>query len=192
VALLEAQASGCPVIAPDVRGIREGISAAHGGTLFPFEIEPGALARLVIATLRDKSGMQHRRQACREYIVDQFSMERMGRNYIDLYTRSTQQLQANADSSITRRARAGHLLHLADRIYQTDIRRACWALRAAIGNRPSLLWHPAIQFQRLLFWAKHRRYLAWAARRRAEALNTQPKLRVMEDQPCVSGNVTQM
>lgn len=83
--LLEAQATGCPVIAPAVRGITECVHPDHGGVLYPFDLEPERLAGLIRDTLSDWEGMEARRRATREHICDRFSVERMAQEYLKMY-----------------------------------------------------------------------------------------------------------
>jgi hypothetical protein len=83
--LLEAQACGCPAIGPDVRGVNECIDPVHGGVLYPFEMEAEDLARLVIETLSNADEMHWRRRACASFAREQFSLERMTRDYLKIY-----------------------------------------------------------------------------------------------------------
>jgi len=85
MALIEAQACGCPVIGTDVIGVNEVVDPNHGGVLYPFDTETEALAALVIDTLRDRDGMQQRRQLCARFARETFSLERMVREYLDIY-----------------------------------------------------------------------------------------------------------
>src|SRR5262249_46103530 len=74
-----------PVIGPDVRGVNECLSAAHGGILYPFGLYSDCLAGLVLAALTDGEGMRWRRQACARFIHDRFGLERMARDYLRIY-----------------------------------------------------------------------------------------------------------
>jgi len=85
LALLEAQASACPVIAPDVRGINECVDPANGGVLYPFAMPPQALARVVVDTVSDGSAMAWRRTACAAYMHEQFASTRMAHDYLAIY-----------------------------------------------------------------------------------------------------------
>jgi glycosyltransferase involved in cell wall biosynthesis len=85
MSLLEAQACGCPVVGPDVQGVNECVSPEHGGILYPFEMEPEKLASLIIETLRDRERMESMRKACARHMREQFSLERMARDYLRLY-----------------------------------------------------------------------------------------------------------
>jgi glycosyltransferase involved in cell wall biosynthesis len=88
--LLEAQASGCPAIGPDVRGVNECIDPERGGVLYPFEMEAEELARLVIETLGDARRMRWRREACAKFARDEFSLERMAGDYLKIYEQALQ------------------------------------------------------------------------------------------------------
>jgi len=84
-ALLEAQACGCPVIAPATRGVNECVDPAHGGVLYAPGAPPAELGRLVLDTLRDGAGMGWRRRACVQYVRRRFSLDRMARDYVRVY-----------------------------------------------------------------------------------------------------------
>lgn len=83
--LAEAQACGCPAIGPDVRGVNEVVDPAYGGMLYPFEIEPEQLAKLIVDTLRDSEGMKQRRELSARFAREKFSLERMAEEYIKIY-----------------------------------------------------------------------------------------------------------
>ena len=83
--LLEAQACGCPVIAPDVRGTNECVDPAWGGELYPLETATDDLAGLVLTTLQDEAGMQARRRVCAAHVAEHFSIDRMGESYARMY-----------------------------------------------------------------------------------------------------------
>jgi glycosyltransferase involved in cell wall biosynthesis len=85
LAYLEAQAGGCPVIGPDVPGVREGIDPRHGGVLFPAELQPEEIARLVLKELADTGGMASRRLACRQFVAERYSLEAAARQYLEIY-----------------------------------------------------------------------------------------------------------
>jgi glycosyltransferase involved in cell wall biosynthesis len=83
--LLEAQACGCPAIGPDVRGVNECVDSAHGGQLYAADTPPEALARLVVLALADRNDMAARGRACRDWISERFSLERMAAEYLRVY-----------------------------------------------------------------------------------------------------------
>jgi glycosyltransferase involved in cell wall biosynthesis len=85
MALLEAQACGCPVIGTDVRGVNEVVVQEFGGALYPFDTAPEELASLVLDTLRDREGMRLKREACARRAREQFSLERMAGDYLRIY-----------------------------------------------------------------------------------------------------------
>jgi glycosyltransferase involved in cell wall biosynthesis len=86
--LLEAQACGCPVIAPGVQGVNECVDPAYGGVLYPSNIEPEALADLVLETVRAEARMEWRRRMCAEYVRERFSAARMAGDYLRIYKES--------------------------------------------------------------------------------------------------------
>ena len=83
--LIEAQAAGCPVTGPDVRGVNECIDPERGGRLYPFEMEAEELARLLLKTLGDKEEMRWRRAECTAFVRERFSLERMCDDYLKIY-----------------------------------------------------------------------------------------------------------
>jgi glycosyltransferase involved in cell wall biosynthesis len=83
--LAEAQACGCPAVGPDVVGVNEVVRPEHGGVIYPPDIEPGALASLVVETVRDEERMRARREACARFARAQFDLERMADEYVRLY-----------------------------------------------------------------------------------------------------------
>ncbi|MDQ3686910.1 MAG: glycosyltransferase family 4 protein [Acidobacteriota bacterium] len=85
LALIEAQACGCPVIGADVRGVNECVAPEHGGVLYPFDIEAGRLASLVLDTLRDEGRMRWRREASARYARERFNLTRMAEDYLRVY-----------------------------------------------------------------------------------------------------------
>lgn len=85
MALIEAQACGCPVVGADVRGVNEVVRPEHGGVLYPFELDPDELSRLLLGALGDADAMRRRRDECARYAREQFSLERMARDYLRIY-----------------------------------------------------------------------------------------------------------
>jgi glycosyltransferase involved in cell wall biosynthesis len=85
IAYIEAQASGCPVIGPDVRGVNEEVDPEHGGVLYAPSIEPDALARLVVDSVGDQPRMRWRRSACRDLVQKRFTVRQMAENYLRIY-----------------------------------------------------------------------------------------------------------
>jgi glycosyltransferase involved in cell wall biosynthesis len=85
LAVLEAQACGCPVIGPDVRGINESVDPAHGGVLYPFSTEPERLAELIIQAVSDGNRARQMGHECASYVREQFSLDRMVEQYLEIY-----------------------------------------------------------------------------------------------------------
>lgn len=85
LALLEAQASGCLAIASDVPGNAESVSPAHGGIKFPLETDPALVARLIVATLADRQQVRARQAATACHVRRRFTVERMAREYLEIY-----------------------------------------------------------------------------------------------------------
>jgi glycosyltransferase involved in cell wall biosynthesis len=87
LSLLEAQACGAVVIAADVLGVNECVSADHGGVLYPDDTRDEDLAALVVSTLADQATVRHKQRLAAAYVAEQFSLERLVRDYTTLYTR---------------------------------------------------------------------------------------------------------
>ena len=85
LALVEAQAAGCPVIAADVSGVNECVDPAHGGLLYAFDTPPEELACLTISMLGNPGEMDARRQACVRHARDRFGLTRMADAYLSIY-----------------------------------------------------------------------------------------------------------
>jgi glycosyltransferase involved in cell wall biosynthesis len=85
LAVLEAQACGCPVIGPDVRGINESVDPAHGGVLYPFSTESEQLAELIVQAVSDKEAARRRGQECASHVRERFSLDRMVQQYLRIY-----------------------------------------------------------------------------------------------------------
>jgi glycosyltransferase involved in cell wall biosynthesis len=83
--LLEAQACGCPVVAPDVRGTNECVTPDHGGVLYPADLPSVDLARLIIDTVSDTTRLRARGRQCADYVREQFSAVRMAAEYLRIY-----------------------------------------------------------------------------------------------------------
>jgi len=86
-ALLEAMALRRPVVATDVGGNREVVRHGETGFLVPRE-NPEALAEAIIALLRDPDTAVAMGQRAKEWVITQFSLERMVHEYQSLYEES--------------------------------------------------------------------------------------------------------
>ena len=82
--LLEAAASGKPLIATDVPGCREIVEHGTNGYLVPPH-DPGSLAAAIATLLRDSSLRAKMGRAGREVVVRSFSVEKVATQMIDLY-----------------------------------------------------------------------------------------------------------
>lgn len=87
IALIEAIASGLPVVATDVGGNREVIHPPEAGSLVPAR-NPQALADECVRLLRDRESLKRLSTAARARALRQFSLERMLREYETLYLRN--------------------------------------------------------------------------------------------------------
>jgi len=86
LALLEAQACGAVVIAADVRGVRECVSAPHGGVLYPADAPPEDAAALILRTLGDSRDMRQRQAQVASYARASFGLRSMTERYLGVYT----------------------------------------------------------------------------------------------------------
>jgi sugar transferase (PEP-CTERM/EpsH1 system associated) len=82
--ILEAMASGLPVVATDVGGNGELVEHGRTGLLVPAS-EPQALAEALVAFTSSPERMTEAGQAARQRAVEQFSIERMVEQYQQLY-----------------------------------------------------------------------------------------------------------
>ena len=83
--LLEAQACGCVVVASDVPGNNECVSAQHGGVLYPVELDGSVVASRILDALRDPVTMEARQHAAAAYVEEHFSVQRMADRYRSIY-----------------------------------------------------------------------------------------------------------
>jgi glycosyltransferase involved in cell wall biosynthesis len=159
LALLEAQACRCLVIASDVRGNNECVSTEHGGVLFPFDIDPHRLAQIVIERLRDSRVAAWQEQAA-AFVRDRFSVERMAADYLRIYVDAPFQVRSSLTARARARLRLSPWLHYKDYLAQRwgvghrqfaasselraagDDRLAAAAARAALRTSPTLYLRP--------------------------------------------------
>jgi hypothetical protein len=175
LALLEAQACGCPVIGPDVHGVNECVSPERGGVLYPSTTEPEQVAALIVQTLRDVDGMRKCVKECSVYVRQQFGLERMVQEYLRIY----EGVPASATRPAIHRHRAPRLLsplwnwnqyvehHWSVGHYQYAMseklaKNGQWKLartasRASLATTPTLYLKP----KRLAFLIETQIYGAW-------------------------------
>lgn len=164
--LLEAQASGCPAIGPDVRGVNECIDPQHGGVLYPFEMGAEELAGLIIKTLGDADEMRRRRAACAKFARDEFSLERMAGDYLKIYEQALHNRRKSFSAGRALSAMmprlgwkgyleycwsGGHCQYLASQrlAEQGEWRLATVAARSALSTCPTLFTRPRRAFHLL-------------------------------------------
>jgi glycosyltransferase involved in cell wall biosynthesis len=116
MSILEAEACGCPVIAPAVGGIPEIILHENTGYVYDKKKGLGAL-RAAFDWLRTGDQQKRASAAAVEYIARNFSAEKMFREYQDIYTK------AIAEN------RPGPINRFAQRILLTAARPAIWTKR---------------------------------------------------------------
>ncbi len=186
--LLEAQACGCLVIAPDVLGINECVSPDVGGVLYPFEMSPDALAQLAIDTLQDRDGVRSRQQTVAAHVQAHFSLGRMAARYLAIYREAPYPATGTLVARTRARLRLSPLVHqhaylewrwgVGDRQYATSQELAGhgeWPLaaaaaRASLRTAPTIYAHPA-RFAHLIRTQWHGRFRI-GQQRRSPILNT--------------------
>lgn len=84
IRILESLASGVPVVASDVGGIREVVTTGRTGALVP-PGDPAALADAIVDLLQDDDRRARLGAAGRERIVDEFSWQSAGARTLELY-----------------------------------------------------------------------------------------------------------
>jgi glycosyltransferase involved in cell wall biosynthesis len=154
--LLEAQASGCLVIASDVQGNNECVSAAHGGLLFPLHLHGDAVAGLVRDTLADRGRVRARQRTASAYVRDRFSLRRMAEEYLRIYAEPPSASAGDVAARVRARLRLSPLVHWSDYLEQrwgvgyeqfvssrALARQGEWRLAAGAG-RASLRTSPTI------------------------------------------------
>jgi hypothetical protein len=109
--VLEAQACGCPVIGPDVRGTNECVDPAHGGMLYPYGIANDQLAELVTNVVRESEGMRARGAKCADYVRKAFSLDRMVLEYLRVYEEAPSRPAASLRERWRGRLALSPLLH---------------------------------------------------------------------------------
>ncbi|WP_276373568.1 glycosyltransferase [Chryseolinea sp. H1M3-3] len=87
VALLEAMASGCPVISTDAGGVKEVIRHEIDGLLCSTD-EPQKLSQMAISLLRSADRKAYFASQSRKRVVEFFSMEKMVNELENLYTKT--------------------------------------------------------------------------------------------------------
>ena len=84
--LLEAMATGAPVVAADVGAVSEAIVPGESGLLVPPDDAP-ALVAGIGQLLGDQEARERLGSRAREMWRSQFTAERMQESYVDLFTR---------------------------------------------------------------------------------------------------------
>jgi glycosyltransferase involved in cell wall biosynthesis len=121
LALVEAQACRCMVIAADVRGVNECVSRDHGGVLYPLAMSAAELAEFVIGTLTDREQVRARQERASRHVRAHFSLQRMAEDYVRIY-RDCPYTPVNG---LRRRLRLSPVLH----------HRAYMGRRYGVGHR---------------------------------------------------------
>lgn len=139
LALLEAMACGCPVLGPDVRGVRDVLHGPLRRWLYPADATDLEVASFVRQSLRTLAEPALREQF-RAQVVERYSLDRMVSRYEALYQHEP---AIRMDGDVRSAALATHLWQFA-----ADVRRAgrtrdaIFAARAAVRIEPQSLLRP--------------------------------------------------
>ena len=87
LALVEAQACGCPIVGPNVRGVNE-VVAPDAGILYPAVSTPPEIASLVLECLSDAASLSRRRDTSVRWVAEHFNLDTMTTRYIQVYERT--------------------------------------------------------------------------------------------------------
>ena len=85
LAILEAMAAGLPVVTTRVAGNPEAVDDRVHGRLVEAEDEAG-LAEALLDLIRDEEGRRRMGRQARQRVVEEFSIERIGAAYFELWT----------------------------------------------------------------------------------------------------------
>jgi hypothetical protein len=116
--LLEAQASGCTVVASDVQGNDECVSAEHGGLLYPAGMDGDAVAELIRDALGDSRRLREWQRAAAAYARERFGLARMAEHYLRIYADPPSGSSGDTASRIKARLRLSPLVHWSDYVEQ--------------------------------------------------------------------------
>lgn len=138
LAVLEAMACGCPVLGPDVRGVRDVLHGPLRRWLYPADAsdtEVAAFVREAVKELADPAV----RQQFRDHVVEHFSLDRM----IDCYEELYRGAPAEAGEGTALPELAAKLWEFAAEVAREGrTRDATFAARAAMQLSPSSLLRP--------------------------------------------------
>jgi glycosyltransferase involved in cell wall biosynthesis len=84
IAILEAMASGLPLVATAVGDVLNVVRNGETGILLPTG-DPGALASAIVDLLRDREKRRRLGSVARQLVKSQYSAERMSNDYLDTY-----------------------------------------------------------------------------------------------------------
>ena len=104
--VLEAMATGLPVVASDVGGMRELITPNRTGWLVPSD-SPDRLAETILAASLDQPARQRIGQAARSAVVEQFTLKTCVGRYASLYRELSGRDHAQPDAAMETLACAG-------------------------------------------------------------------------------------
>jgi glycosyltransferase involved in cell wall biosynthesis len=100
VVLLEAMASGCPVIGSNVGGIPDIITDGENGFLVP-EQNPGAMADKIIQIFSDANLREKFRENAYERIGESFTWDKIGKCFSEVYSETLDQKNVSESGDIS-------------------------------------------------------------------------------------------
>lgn len=111
LAFLEAQACGCVVFGPDVRGVNEAVSPDAGGVLYPFDAPPLAVVALVLDTITNRERLHQCQRAAADRVAAEFGVEHMAAEYVRVYRNAPYPPSGSLLARSRARLRLSPLLH---------------------------------------------------------------------------------
>jgi hypothetical protein len=176
--LIEAQASGCPVVASDVQGNNECVSPQHGGLLYPVGMPGDAVAALIAESLGDRPRIQLWQHAAGAHVRQRFSLQRMAEQYLAIYAEPPAFSAGDVASRMKARLRLSPLVHWNDYLEQRwgvgyeqfvasralaergEWRLAAGAGRASLRTSPTIFLKPQRLAHLVSVWARKRAMVA--------------------------------
>lgn len=154
LAILEAQACGCPVVGAAVNGVSEQLTSDSGGVLYDRGLTDGQLAKLLEGLIRDGRAMARRGELARRHVEAHCTCDRM----VDIYL-------ATYERAISKATRGGYA--------------RCGGMMGSVSRgrrRRQLMWAPAISQYRAALELRDRREPGPARRMALASLRTLPTI----------------
>jgi glycosyltransferase involved in cell wall biosynthesis len=137
LSLVEALACGCPVLGPDVRGVRDVLCGDLSNCLYPAEASDVEVAHFIREMLPRISRDTFRR-TCREHVLTRFSVTTMADAYERIYSRAGGPVSQTSSAEVAARL----WQHAAEVEKEGRFRDAIFDARSAAALRPQSLTRP--------------------------------------------------